>query len=123
VLPSQIVLGCGLVALFIPLGNAALFEVAEHDAGAGGALLNATQQVGSAVGVALFSTIYATASGGYLSRHATAVDGVRLAQVHGYITAFWVAAAAMLCAALVALVLIRVPKSATRSSATHSTLL
>lgn len=116
VLPSQIVLGIGLVALFIPLSNAALFEVAEHDAGAGGALLNATHQVGSAVGVAIFSTIYAAASSGYLNDRGWLPDAAQRAQVHGYITAFWVAAATMFAAAVVALVLIRIPKGAPTAS-------
>lgn len=122
VFPSQVVLGVGLVALFIPLSNAALFGVAEHDAGAGGALLNATQQIGSAVGVALFSTVYATASTSYLARHSGTADLVHGAQLHGYVAAFWVATATMFGAAVVAAVLIRIPKHAS-FAAGHTGLL
>jgi EmrB/QacA subfamily drug resistance transporter len=119
VLPSQIVLGVGLVALFIPLSNAALFDVPDHDAGAGGALLNATQQVGSAVGVAIFSTIYASASSGYLTSHKTQLHAVAQSQVHGYVVAFLVAAAVMFSAGLVAVFFIKIPKGATASTTGH----
>ena len=111
-LPGQIVLGIGLVGLFIPLSNAALFGVNEHDSGAGGALLNATQQVGSAVGVAIFGTIYAAAASGYEHGHRSQLGVVQHAQVHGYVTAFLVASGVMVAAGIVSLTFIHLPKDA-----------
>jgi EmrB/QacA subfamily drug resistance transporter len=112
VLPGQLVIGIGLCALFIPLSSAALIDVDEHDAGAASGMLNATQQVGSAIGTAIFSTIYASAVSSYLRHHSPSAHLQALSQIHGYVTAFWWATAAMLIAALTATVLIRLPKDA-----------
>jgi EmrB/QacA subfamily drug resistance transporter len=118
VLPGQLILGTGLVSLFIPLSSAALIDVDDHDAGAASGMLNATQQVGGAVGTALFSTIYASAVAGYLARHANVDSAVALSQVHGYVVAFRWASAAMLLAALSAVTLIRVGRDDVNHEAT-----
>jgi EmrB/QacA subfamily drug resistance transporter len=110
VLPGQLVLGIGLVSLFIPLSSAALIDVDDHDAGAASGMLNATQQVGGAVGTALFSTVYASAVSGYLAKHHSGDQLTALSQVHGYVVAFRWASAAMLLAALSAVTLIRVSR-------------
>lgn len=112
VLPGELVLGIGLCALFIPLSSAALIDVDEHDAGAASGMLNATQQVGSAVGAAIFSTIYASAVSSYVRHHGAVSHVQGLSQIHGYVTAFWWATAAMVVAGFTALLLIRVPKTA-----------
>jgi MFS family permease len=98
-----------LCALFIPLSSAALIDVEDHDAGAASGMLNATQQVGSAVGAAVFSTFYASAASTYLARHSPSSQRQALAEIHGYVVTFWCATAAMAVAALTALFLIRVP--------------
>ncbi|MGX7680024.1 MFS transporter [Jatrophihabitans sp. DSM 45814] len=123
VLPGQIVLGVGLCALFIPLSSAALIDVDDHDAGAASGMLNATQQVGSAVGTAIFSTIYASAVASFLAHHSPSSDLQALAQIHGYVVAFWWATAAMLVAALTALVLIRVPKGGDLPDSGHASFM
>jgi Na+/melibiose symporter-like transporter len=110
VLPGQLILGIGLVALFIPLSSAALLDVDDHDAGAASGMLKATQQVGGAVGTALFSTIYSSAVAAYLARRVQTDHNVALAQVHGYVVAFRWASGAMLLAALSAITLIRISK-------------
>jgi EmrB/QacA subfamily drug resistance transporter len=110
VLPGQLVLGIGLCSLFIPLSSAALLDVSEHDAGAASGLLNATQQIGGAVGTALFSTIYASAVSAYVAAHAG--DPVGTAQVHGYVVTFWWASGAMVLAAAAAVFLIRIGRDA-----------
>jgi EmrB/QacA subfamily drug resistance transporter len=112
VLPGQLVLGVGLVSLFIPLSSAALLDVDDHDAGAASGMLNATQQVGGAVGTALFSTLYASAAAGYLAKHTGLANVDALSQVHGYVVAFRFAAGAMVLAAITAVTLIRVGKDA-----------
>jgi EmrB/QacA subfamily drug resistance transporter len=114
VLPGQLVLGVGLVCLFIPLSSAALLDVDDHDAGAASGMLNATQQVGGALGTALFSTIYASAATGYLARHSDVVEAVAQSQVHGYVVAFRWASAAMLLAALSTVTLVRISKESLR---------
>ncbi|MCW2522195.1 MAG: transporter [Frankiales bacterium] len=110
VLPGQVILGVGLCSLFIPLSSAALIDVDDHDAGAASGLFNATQQVGGAVGTALFSTIYAAAASGYVAQHVGLGNVEALSQLHGYVVAFRWASAAMLLSALSAITLIRIKR-------------
>jgi EmrB/QacA subfamily drug resistance transporter len=120
VIPGQVILGVGLCALFIPLSSTALVDVSDDDAGAASGMLSATQQVGSAVGIALFSSIYASAAGSYLSSHGATSEVGRAAAIHGYVVAFWWAALALVAAAITALVTIRMPSSAAESSSEPS---
>ncbi len=79
--------------------------VEPREPGTAGALNNVSQQLGSAMGVALISTFVATATSHYLTRHgSTAVAG---ATVHGFTVRYWWAAgifwaAAVLCSAPIA---------------------
>ena len=107
VLPGLLLIGFGLGLLFVPLSNTALVGVADHDTGAASALVNATQQVGGAVGTALFSTIYASAVRGYVTHHGTSASAQSLSLIHGYTNAFAYAAGLMFFAGIIALVLIR----------------
>lgn len=107
VLPSLILIGVGLGLLFVPLSNAALVGVEPHDAGAASALVNATQQVGGALGTALFNTIYRGAVTAFVAANGTGAAVVAQSLIHGYIRAFIWAAVAMLVAASVVLVLVR----------------
>jgi hypothetical protein len=78
--------------------------VEPRDAGTAGALNNVSQQLGSALGVALISTFVATATNHYLTHHgSTAVVG---ATVHGFTVGYWWAAGvfwagAVICSALI----------------------
>lgn len=58
VLPGLVLVGLGLGLLMIPQQNVALIGVADHDAGAASALVNATLQVGGALAAAVFTTVY-----------------------------------------------------------------
>ncbi len=107
VLPGELLIGLGLGFLFVPLSNTALVGVADHDTGAASALVNATQQVGGAVGTALFSTIYSSAVAGYLTGRTPGAAVQAQALLHGYTTAFAWASGVMLLAGVIALVLIR----------------
>ena len=55
-----IVVGVGTAFAFIPVSIAALAGVAEHEAGLASGLLNTSQQLGGAIGVAIASTVAAT---------------------------------------------------------------
>jgi hypothetical protein len=70
-------------------------------------LVNATQQVGGALGTALLNTVAATAATSYLAHHVLGSTSVQRAAVHGYTTAFTISAALLLLAALTAGLLIR----------------
>ncbi|HEY2268063.1 MAG TPA: MFS transporter, partial [Streptosporangiaceae bacterium] len=60
-LGPQLVSSFGLGLVFVPLSLVALHKVAEQDSGVASSLLNAGQQVGGAVGLALLGTVAWTA--------------------------------------------------------------
>jgi len=55
-----LIIGVGTAFAFVPVSIAALAGVAEHEAGLASGLINTSQQLGGAVGVAAASTIAAT---------------------------------------------------------------
>jgi predicted MFS family arabinose efflux permease len=56
-LPGLMIVSFGLGAVFVAVTTAANAGVASHDAGLAAALLNAAQQVGSALGLAIFTAV------------------------------------------------------------------
>jgi NADH:quinone reductase (non-electrogenic) len=104
ILPALIVIGVGLGLVFsTSIANATL-GVEPTDSGVASATVNASQQVGGSLGVALLSTIAASASARYLAG-AQVPDLVAHAAVHGYAVGFaWTAGifavSAVVCAAL-----------------------
>ncbi|WP_432245574.1 MFS transporter [Arthrobacter sp. G.S.26] len=98
-LPALILLGIGLGMVFVPMQNLALFGVDKDDAGVASALVNASQQIGGSLGIALFSTIAAAAT-------ATAGGAPLAALSSGYAAVFWWAAGVAILIAPIALVLI-----------------
>src|SRR5713226_6841631 len=58
--PFFITVGMGTAFAFVPVSIAALAGVAEHQAGLASGLINTSQQLGGAIGVAVASTIAAT---------------------------------------------------------------
>ncbi len=112
VLPGEFVISFGIGTVFGPLTSTALVGVGNHDAGVASALVNAVQQIGGSLGTALLNTIFVSALTTYVATHAinTKTDpaGVMVATVHGYTVAFWVSAALMAVASVLAVVLIRV---------------
>jgi EmrB/QacA subfamily drug resistance transporter len=112
VLPAQLVISLGMGTVFGPLTSTALVGVADHDAGVASALVNAVQQIGGSVGVALLNTIAVSAATTYFVSHAvnpaTNPVGAMAGTVHGYTVAFWVSASLMAAAAIIAALMIRV---------------
>ena len=105
IFPAMLVMGVGLGFVFTTLSSVALTGVEPTDAGVASALLNATQQLGGAVGVALLNTLY-TAS---LASSAAAGATTRQAHLSGYRLAFAVAAGLFAAALAVAILTIRRP--------------
>ena len=104
VFPALILMGVGLAMTFVPMQNLALFGVDRNDAGVASALVNASQQIGGSLGVALFSTLAASAT-------AAAAGGALLESLSaGYSTVFvWAAVVAILITPI-ALLLIRIDR-------------
>jgi MFS family permease len=93
----------GAIFAFITVSIGALAGVADHDAGIASGLLNTSQQIGGAIGVAVASTVTATHSRLLLSQgHAAAA-----ALTGGFQWAFWVSGLTALAAIPVTFVLIR----------------
>jgi MFS family permease len=89
-----VVAGAGTAFAFIPVSIAALAGVAEHQAGLASGLLNTSQQLGGAIGIAIASSIAAGHTQSLLhsgSSGAAALTG-------GFQAAFWVLGAIALLA-------------------------
>lgn len=63
VLPAITLMSFGLGIYFVPGSSAALIGVRETDAGVASALVNASQQVGGALGPAIFNTLFISLAG------------------------------------------------------------
>src|SRR5262249_41729654 len=93
----------GAVFAFIPVSIGARAGVAEHDAGVASGLLNTSQQIGGAIGVAVAATVATTHTRVLLGQgHAAAA-----ALTGGFQWAFWVAGLTALAGVPVAFLLIR----------------
>jgi EmrB/QacA subfamily drug resistance transporter len=98
-----IIIGIGTAFAFIPVSIAALAGVAEHEAGLASGLINTSQQLGGAIGIAIASTIAATRASTLLHRGATPA----VALTSGFQWAFWVCGAIGLAAVPVTFLLVR----------------
>jgi EmrB/QacA subfamily drug resistance transporter len=102
VLPGFVVVAVGLGLTFVSVGIAALTGVRERDAGLASGLLNASQQIGGAIGIAITSTV-AAAHTAHLLRVGHRIDGALTAGFH---VAFLVSAAFAAAGALLAVALV-----------------
>jgi EmrB/QacA subfamily drug resistance transporter len=118
--PAFIISGIGLALAFVPMSIGALTGVQASDAGVASGLLNTTQQVGGAIGVAVASTIAATYSSHYVNAHAGASVLGGPALTHGFAIAFYVLAAIAAAGAVLSALLIEpvraVPQTETGDS-------
>ena len=64
---SMVVFALGNGTAFVPLTEAGMVRVAPHEAGVASGLVNVTQQLGGAVGLAVLVTVFATAGPGAAS--------------------------------------------------------
>jgi EmrB/QacA subfamily drug resistance transporter len=97
------VTGAGTAFAFIPVSVAALAGVGERDAGIASGLLNASQQIGGAIGVAVTSTVAASRLGSLVR----AGVSTPAALTGGFHSALWVCGAIGLAAVPVTFILIR----------------
>jgi MFS family permease len=104
--PGFIISGLGLALVFVPMSIGALTGVREADAGIASGLINTTQQIGGAIGVAAATTIATTFTAHYVHSHAgtNAFSGPAL--THGFQIAFYVLAATAAAGAVLAALLI-----------------
>ena len=104
ILPAFIVLPLGAGLAFLSVTNAAVAGVESRDAGLASALLNTSQQVGGALGLAILSTIATSRTNSILAANPHA--GLAHALVEGFHRAFVVGVGFAVAGALLALLTI-----------------
>jgi EmrB/QacA subfamily drug resistance transporter len=88
-LPGFILVGVGLGFSFVPVSIAALAGVAGREAGLASGLINTSQQIGGALGLAILTTVSTTRTDNQTpAGQPPSLDAL----VSGYSVAFWVAA-------------------------------
>jgi EmrB/QacA subfamily drug resistance transporter len=97
------VAGAGTAFAFIPVSIAALAGIADREAGLASGLLNTSQQIGGAIGVALASTVAAT----HINALTNAGANSTAALTGGFQWAFWVCGAIGLAAIPLTVLLVR----------------
>jgi EmrB/QacA subfamily drug resistance transporter len=102
-LPGFLIIALGMALCFVPISIAALAGVSQAEAGIASGLINTSQQIGGAVGIALLSTIAISRT----ENEVAAGTAVPQALTSGFQLAFWVGAGIALAGVVAALVLIR----------------
>jgi EmrB/QacA subfamily drug resistance transporter len=102
-LPGFFAIGVGLGFSFVPNSIAALAGVAPHEAGLASGLINTSQQIGGALGVAVFSTVSTSRT-----EHLLETGRARAsALTSGFGLAFWVAVGFAVAGLVATLVVLR----------------
>jgi EmrB/QacA subfamily drug resistance transporter len=102
VLPGIMLAGLGFGMIMAPSLAVATGGVDHGDAGVASALVNTSQQIGGALGVALLTSVFAGAAGGVVPAAGTPPALARAeAAVHGSTVVFWWSAAILAAGALV----------------------
>jgi EmrB/QacA subfamily drug resistance transporter len=104
--------GVGIGLAFVTATVAALAGVAEHDSGLASGLSNTALQIGSALGVAILTTVAVSRSHDYLAAHAHASPAVVLTE--GFQSAFVACAVLAAMGMVLALLLLGRPRKAAR---------
>ncbi|MBA3329765.1 MAG: MFS transporter [Actinobacteria bacterium] len=102
-LPGFVATGIGLAFCFIPVSIAALAGVEPREAGLASGLINTSQQIGGAIGVAVVSTVATTHTATLLADGTPPPEAL----TGGFRWAFWVGAAIAAAGLASALLLIR----------------
>ena len=102
-LPGFLLVGVGLGFSFVPVSIAALSGIEPQGGGARVGLINTSQQIGGALGVAILTTVFTTRSTNLIEDGEPQPD----AFVSGFSAAFWVAARSLGISIVATLVLLR----------------
>src|SRR5262249_52948092 len=104
--PAFLISGIGLALAFVPISIGGLTGVTQADAGIASGLINTSQQIGGAVGVALATTLATTFPTHSLDAHASASPLGGAGLTHGFSIAFYALAAIAAVGAVLSAVLI-----------------
>jgi EmrB/QacA subfamily drug resistance transporter len=103
VLPGLVVVAFGMGLSFISMTLAATSGVPKHFSGLASGVLNTSQQIGGALGLAILAAVYASTFKSEIAVQASH----KVAQVHGYQAGLHVGVGLAIAAALVALLVVR----------------
>jgi len=114
VLPGLFVTGLGLGLIFAPSIQTAVSGLTNQDATVGSALVTTMQQIGGSIGIAIFSTLFASSVTDYATDHAAAATTPAAqaalagqAAIEGYGTVYVWSAAIFLIGAVLAAAMLR----------------
>jgi EmrB/QacA subfamily drug resistance transporter len=101
--PGFLILGVGIPFAFVPITIAALAGTKPQEAGLASGLINTTQQIGGAVGIALLSTIAVSTTEDAVGQGPV----TPVALTDGFVAAFWAGTAIAFVGVLVSVFLVR----------------
>ena len=101
--PGFLILGVAIPFAFVPITIAALAGTKPQEAGLASGLINMSQQIGGAVGIALLSTVAVSTTDDALATG----DAMPSALTDGFVNAFWAGAAIAFVGVLVSIFLVR----------------
>jgi Na+/melibiose symporter-like transporter len=101
--PGFLLIGLGMPFAFVPVTIAAVAGTKREEAGLASGLINTSQQIGGAVGIAILSTIAVTTT----TDAAKSGTDQAVALTDGFAAAFWAGAAIAFAGVLVSLFLVR----------------
>jgi EmrB/QacA subfamily drug resistance transporter len=107
VLPASIIAAAGLGFAFVPITIASQTGVQPQDAGLASGLINTSQQIGGALGLAVLSTIATSRTSDVLAAAHGAQSAVPNALTEGFQSAFTAGAAFAIAGVVLSLVLLR----------------
>jgi MFS family permease len=107
-LPSMVLMGIGAGLAFPAMMTLAMSGATEADSGLASGLVNTTQQVGGALGLAVLATLSTSRTNGLLAAGESRVEAL----TSGYRLAFGVSAALVAAGIVLALVVLRSPAAA-----------
>jgi EmrB/QacA subfamily drug resistance transporter len=102
-LPGFLLIGVGLGFSFVPVSIAALAGVPPHEAGLASGLINTSQQIGGALGIAILVTVATGRTDDQLAEGADTAHAL----TSGFSIAFWVGAAFALVSLIATFVMLR----------------
>ena len=101
--PGFLILGVAIPFAFVPITIAALAGTKPQEAGLASGLINTSQQIGGAVGIAILSTIAVSTTDDAVADGAA----VPVALTDGFVNAFWAGAGIALAGLLVSIFIVR----------------
>lgn len=107
VLPGLLIFASGMGFTFIAITIAATSGVPHNEAGLASGLLNTSQQIGGALGLAVLSTISASRTAEFIAANPNMPNVAVVGQVEGYQSAFRIGVVFMVIGALFALTILK----------------